>query len=380
MSRRDLLLVAPDIFDREGGIARIARATSYACQMICAERGWKLTALALHDTGRKRDERYLPGAADYFGFSGDRRRLALALLPRALGPRHLGTVFCHINLASLGLLYLPRDRSLRRSYSVVAHGVDVWSPLPVHRRLALRQAYEVWPVSTFTGRMVSDLHGVSPKQVRVIHNCLDPFWVSARLHQEQPPVRRVLCVARLTHADRYKGVDDLITAFALAAGRAPGLRLTIVGEGDDRPRLQNLAATGPVSDRIDFYGRVGDEQLQHLYRTCDIFALPSQKEGFGLVFLEAMACGKAVIAAASAAAPEVVVDGSTGLLVPYGDIGRLTLALIQLLTDKVAAQRMGERGNLRWSDQFSFSLYKRKIEAALDGMTGESIRTLGPRS
>lgn len=362
---RELLLVVPDLFDRDGGIARIARATALACQQVCSERGWKLTALSLLDRGAARDERYLPASADYLGFDGKRSALARAVLSRALPRSHAGTIFCHVNLASLGLLYPPRRPGMLREYVVVAHGVDVWNSLPVHRRYALRWAREVWPVSEYTGRVIRDLQGVSPARIRPIYNCLDPFWPDAAHANPAQSAGYLLCVSRLVRSDCYKGVDDLIAAMAIVAGQLPDLRLIVVGDGDDVARLKGIAGTGPAAGRIEFRGRVDDAELRRLYAGCAVFAMPSQQEGFGLVFLEAMAHGKPVIAADSAATPEVVVHGETGLLVPYGDRDNLAAAIVALASDPKRARAMGERGRERLLQLFSHQRYLNDIRAAV---------------
>ena len=366
MSRsRDLLLVTPDLFDRGGGIARIARATSLACHEVCSRRGWRLTAFSLRDEGAQRDERFLPAGAGYHGFGGDRGALARALLSRALRRSHVGTVFCHANLASLGLLFPLRRWNGTRDYAVIAHGVEVYRRLPAIRRAALKCARAVWPVSDFTGRQVAALQGVSGERLRTIHNCLDPHWLDEPLQSAHGSERYVLCVSRLSRADRYKGIDDLIVAFGLAAGRLPELRLVLVGDGDDAARLRALAASGPVAGRISFAGDVDDARLKRLYSGCEFFAMPSGKEGFGLVFLEAMANGKAVLAARSTAVPEVVLEGATGLLVEYGDIEQIAAAMLELGSNRARAREMGERGRHRVSERFSFRRYCSDLDDAL---------------
>jgi phosphatidyl-myo-inositol dimannoside synthase len=372
---RELCLVAPGLFDRGGGIARIARATSLACSQVCAERGWKLTALSLLDRGEVRDDRYLPAGADYLTFGGNRLALARALLSRAWSDSHAGTIFCHVNLASLGLFYPRRRPASARQYVVVAHGVDVWGALPPHRRYALRVGREVWPVSGFTGRMLRNVQGVGQDRIRTIYNCLDPFWSAVAGPDSVKDGRYVLCVSRLARSDRYKGVEDLIAAFNLAAGRLGALRLVVVGDGDDAARLWAVAAKGAAAKQINFRGAVDDIALRDLYDRCEIFALPSRKEGFGLVFLEAMAHGKPVVAADSTATPEVVVNGETGVLVPYGDVAKLADALISLGDDPKLARDLGARGLERVRQRFSFQRYLDDVRAAISQLWGSAVET-----
>jgi phosphatidyl-myo-inositol dimannoside synthase len=113
----------------------------------------------------------------------------------------------------------------------------------------------------------------------------------------------VLTVARLAATEKYKGVDQLIRAAAQLLPRVPTLNLVVVGRGDDLPRHQRLAAELGVGTRVHFFDHLSPEETAACYSQSDVFALPSTGEGFGFVFLEAMAFAKPVIAAAAAESP-----------------------------------------------------------------------------
>jgi glycosyltransferase involved in cell wall biosynthesis len=364
-SRRELVFVAPDLFERSGGIARISRATVLACHRHCVAAGARFTALSLHDGGAVRDERYLPAGCEWRGFGGDRLALARDVLRRAWARGHVGTVFAHINLASLGNLFPGRAKR----FAIVAHGVDVWTPLRFARRRALVRAAEVWPVSEYTGRVAMRLHGIPPDHIRVIQNCLDPFWPpQPALAPRTPPF--ALAVSRLSSADRYKGIDITIRAFSRLPASVGPVELWIAGDGNDRARLEKLAAATHCRERIRFLGHVSDDRLRELYAGCAFFVLPSAKEGFGLVYLEAMQVGRAVIAATATAVPEIVVDGQTGRLVGPGDELGLAAAMASLFADPELAARFGRAGFERLSSNFGFERYAAKISEGLASAFG----------
>jgi glycosyltransferase involved in cell wall biosynthesis len=150
----------------------------------------------------------------------------------------------------------------------------------------------------------------------------------------------------------------------IVAGQVPNLRLVVVGDGDDASHLKGIARNGAAADRIEFRGAVDDVELRRLYAGCMVFAMPSEKEGFGIAFLEAMAHGKPVIAADSAGTPEVVLHGETGLLVPHGDRKRLAEAIVALAGDSERARAMGERGRERVQQHFSYQRYLKDIRVA----------------
>jgi glycosyltransferase involved in cell wall biosynthesis len=175
----------------------------------------------------------------------------------------------------------------------------------------------------------------------------------------------ILTVGRWDPAERYKGADTLISALPHVLRTVPDVVLVLVGEGEDRPRLEQLARDSGVADHIYFlFGRT-QEELFACYAHCDVFALPSRGEGFGLVFLEAMACAKPAIGGAHGGTPDVIEDGVTGLLVPHGDAALLSSALESLLADPSRAYEMGARGRERVQAAYTFDRFQTGLSRAM---------------
>ena len=120
------------------------------------------------------------------------------------------------------------------------------------------------------------------------------------------------------------------------------------------------------SDSVVFTGHVPQEQLAQCYAACDIFALPSDQEGFGIVYLEAMAHGKPVVASRAGGAPEVVVDAETGLLVEHGNRPALAAALADLLAHRERRQQLGEAGRRRLEENFTFEHFRQRLTRLLE--------------
>jgi glycosyltransferase involved in cell wall biosynthesis len=139
-----------------------------------------------------------------------------------------------------------------------------------------------------------------------------------------------------------------------------------VGDGSDRQRLVDLARGLNVDAYVHFLGRVSDEELKAAYARCSVFVLPSACEGFGLVFVEAMAYGKPVVAARAGATPEVVQDGETGILIDFGDVGQLTAALAKLLSEPESRQRMGAAGLAIVRQKYSYESLKSNLKIVID--------------
>jgi glycosyltransferase involved in cell wall biosynthesis len=173
----------------------------------------------------------------------------------------------------------------------------------------------------------------------------------------------ILCVGRL---DPQKGHPFLFEAMRLVAERHPEARLVVVGapqQGSEEyvADLRHLAAGPGLAGKIVFAGERRD--VPRLMAACDIFALASLWEGFGLVFAEAMAAGKPVVATRVSGVPEVVVDGETGLLVPSEQVASLADALLRIAGDPAERRRLGRNGYLRVRQQFSAP---RMVDQTLD--------------
>jgi glycosyltransferase involved in cell wall biosynthesis len=154
----------------------------------------------------------------------------------------------------------------------------------------------------------------------------------------------VLCVARMYPRKR---LVDLLHAAPLIRAAVPGVRVRIVGRGPEWEAVRGVHAQLGLSDCVDLLGDVSLHDLAREYTGAQVFCLPSVQEGFGIVFLEAMAAGLPVVACRAAAVPEVVLDGITGVLVPPRDPARLAEALVGLLRDPARAQSLGAEGRRR---------------------------------
>jgi phosphatidylinositol alpha-1,6-mannosyltransferase len=204
----------------------------------------------------------------------------------------------------------------------------------------VRRADRVIATSLYSAEQIVRFYGVERRRIRVVPELIDlAVWQRAlRAAPIESGRPRVLCVA---HLYRRKRVDILLRAFARIRGDAV---LRIAGAGPERSRLELLARQLAIGGRVDFLGHLPFERLVAEYRNATVFALPSAQEGFGIVFLEAMASSLPIVAARAAAVPEVVANGSTGILVPPGDDAALAAALTKLLDDASTRRTIGSAG------------------------------------
>jgi len=160
--------------------------------------------------------------------------------------------------------------------------------------------------------------------------------------QAEPPA--ILTVA---HMYPRKNLALLLKAYARLQEAGVRFQGWIVGEGPCRPAWERLRDSLGLQGHVTFLGTISRRELLRRYRHASVFCLPSRQEGFGIVFLEAMACGKAIVAARAAAVPETVMDGETGILVDPEDPAALSRAIADLLSDPNLRRSMGEAGRRR---------------------------------
>jgi glycosyltransferase involved in cell wall biosynthesis len=214
----------------------------------------------------------------------------------------------------------------------------VWAaerPVP---RVYRRAAFHAISASTRDDLVA---RGVPADRVRVICPGVDSGWFAPDPGTPRTPVPTFLYVGRLK---RYKGVETAVRAVALARQAGRDLRLDVAGQGDDRPRLERLAATLGVAAAVRFLGFVSEEEKRTLLRRSWATVFPSPKEGWGITNVEAAACGTPAVAADSPGLRDSVRHEDTGLLVPCDDPPALAAALARLAADPALVARLGARG------------------------------------
>ncbi|HEY2482901.1 MAG TPA: glycosyltransferase family 4 protein [Caulobacteraceae bacterium] len=272
------------------------------------------------------------------------------------------TIFCgHLFMAPLGLALA---RLVKARLVVQTHGVEAWARPLTLQRLAAERADLILAVSRDTRSRVLAWAAIGPERVRVASNTVaedftpgDGRAMRATLGLTDEFV--ILTVGRLATRERYKGHDRIIRLIPrmMQTGLRPAY--LIAGDGDDGPRLAAIARECGVGDQVRFLGHVTRETLPDLYRAAQLFLLPSTGEGFGIAFLEAMACGTPAVGLARGGAMDALCDGELGVALSPDDMcdGLLRtccdLRAGLLETGKPLARRVDER--------FGHAAFERRI-------------------
>lgn len=289
-------------------------------------------------------------------------------------------VICtHLALGPVGWLI---SRLGHRRYWIVVHGIEAWVSLPFAKRMALRRADRVIVTSKFNHERVTEIQRINAERIATLPCTLDEGLATVEPASTGPHgslakgQRVILTVARMAASEQYKGHDVILRTLPSILSRVPNLTYVIVGEGDDRSRIEALADALGLRQNVIFTGRVTDSELAALYRRSNVFALPTRTvlsdseakgEGFGIVFLEAMAFGKPVIGPNQGAPAEIIHHGQHGLLVNPEDSSAVADALVDLLTHPDKAHDMGQAGSDWVRKQYSYGAFREKLKGILPG-------------
>jgi phosphatidylinositol alpha-1,6-mannosyltransferase len=262
----------------------------------------------------------------------------------------------------------PRLLGLKRPYGVWIHGVEVWDGLSPDRARALRGADFVLSNSQFTLDRFQELH-FPLKNAHVCHLATEDDAPPAQMPGfDGPPT--ALLIGRSDKDNFRKGHAEVITAWELVTAEIPEAELLLAGGGDGLELLRETVALSPARDRIKVLGFVPEEEMPQLWARSHIFVQPSWKEGFGLVYIEAMRQGLPVIASVHDAGQEVNLNEKTGYNVDLDDREALAARVVQLLSNRDEARAMGTAAFDRWTDNFRFSAFSDRLTGILDHSIG----------
>jgi glycosyltransferase involved in cell wall biosynthesis len=315
----------------------------------------------------------------WHGASRRRGKIAWQLTKRLANARPDLVIFTHVSLLPLEVLVRAMAPGAR--VAALAHGTEAWRRLEgIAARVLPRVDAFVSP-SAFTAQKLVEVQGIHADRVTVIPHGLDPEWAeeccAGHACEEGRTARSgrlLLSVTRLSRADREgKGIELVLQALPAVVKRCPGVRYMVVGGGGDLPRMAEMVRQLGLDGRTEITGARRDDALRRAYADADVFVLPTQVEGFGVVFLEAMFCGLPVVAVRASATPEVVEDGVTGVLVAPTDLEGLSAALIGLLSDGDRRRAMGEAGRRRVDRLYRFEHFAARWERWLAVQVPEAV-------
>jgi len=286
-----------------------------------------------------------PGVTRTFAFVGQIVPASVREMP--------DLIICgHMNFA-LAAHWVHRWKGI--PYWIIAHGIEAWDLRRPGMRAAVRGSEKILAVSRFTRDRLIEQLGLPPDRIALLPNTFDERGLNPSPKPEYL-LRRygisaqqsvILTVARLSSPERYKGYDKIIEAMPAILERVPRAHYIIVGKGDDRGRVERRIRHIGIEDHVSLAGFVPEAELRDHYNLCDVFAMPSKGEGFGIVFLEALACGKPVIAGNQDGSRDALCDGELGALIDPDDLNQISKTIADILLQKYEHPLLYRPGALR---------------------------------
>jgi glycosyltransferase involved in cell wall biosynthesis len=328
----------PNMFEFKGGIQ------VYSAFLLDALHKLKLNVnyevFLKHDTKQTGDLNEYPNTKFHFAGSAPSKIktavFASQVLSGGIIRRPELVIATHINFA-------PAAYRLRQltgiPYWAVAHGVDAWNIQNTAVQKSLHHADLILPVGGYTRDRLITEQNLEPSKLPVLPNTFDldrwkispkPQYLLDRYHlTDQKQI--ILTVARLDSSEQYKGYDQILQALPEIRTHIPEVHYLLVGKGSDQVRIEQTIADLQLQDCVTLAGFIPDEELCDHYNLCDVFAMPSKGEGFGIVYLEALACGKPTLGGDQDGAIDALCHGELGVLVNPEDVNLIAKTLTQIL-------------------------------------------------
>jgi glycosyltransferase involved in cell wall biosynthesis len=337
-----VLVLTPTI-DGHDGLSALARQFTEALAAALPDARLEVLSLTEPAPGGRR------GAVAVHGCGGSRASFvsrAFARAWRADRPDIVVAMHAHLLPAAAPLVWAGV-----RLVSVLV-GVESWRRFGWLEAWTFARASRVIAISEHTGRRFRQANpGFASCAIDVCWPAT-PELPAPEIAAPAQPSPYALIVGRMSREERYKGHDRLLDVWPAVQSRVPGARLVVASAGDDAERLRGRARALGLDGVVRFVGPVEPARLAALYRDAAVVVLPSTHEGFGFVFLEAMASGRPCIGARGAA-EEIIEDGVTGFIVDPVEADALVSALARLLTDHNLRTSMGHAGRARALSRFA---------------------------
>lgn len=336
----NILVLLTDGFGARGGIGDYNRKLMTALQAA----GHRVVAVA---RGAPSDAiESLPHGIEQHAIGGGRLAYVAAAMGHAYREKYDLVLCLHVHLLAVALLLAKLGRV---PCWLQIYGIDVWQGSQ-WRALLIRQLEHVISISDFTARKFANWSGYSPADLTLVAPAYSseeyqggPADPGLKASLGLSDARILLTVGRLAASEAYKGQDRIIEVMPQLLRHVANLTYLIAGEGDDRPRLEALARDRGVAEHVQFAGYVPREQLAAFYRLSDVMILCGHGEGFGIVLLEAMACGTPVIGSVHDGSREAVLDGRLGAVADPDNESELVSAILKALeTPQVDHQLLEE--------------------------------------
>ncbi|GAB2983558.1 hypothetical protein GCM10027049_21030 [Mucilaginibacter puniceus] len=334
---KNIMLFTLQTFSTTGGIQKMTRTLAHALNQVANHNNWNFQLWSAYDANTDLLPQYLP-ANKFKGFAS---RITFTLKAFLKAPKFDIVVISHINMALVGRAIKTINPKCK--IWVVAHGIEVWDELSATKNWLLKNCDKVICVSNFTKQQVVAKHHIDAAKCEVLNNALDPFMnLPVTFNKPQYLIERynltdntplLFTLTRLNAAEQYKGYEQVIKIIGNLKQTFPAIKYIIAGKYDEgeKNRINKLIKTYNVEQQVLLTGFVKESELVDHFLMTDLFVLPSSNEGFGIVFIEALACGLPVVCGNVDGSVDAIKNGLLGTAINPNNLAELENALTEEL-------------------------------------------------
>ncbi|MFT3980988.1 MAG: glycosyltransferase family 4 protein [Ferruginibacter sp.] len=364
----NIALITLKVFSAMGGIEKVCRVMGKALYENGSGQPASLSVISMHDhTADAAGNPYFP-ASVFKGYGGSKFLSVLGSVKA--GIKKDLVILSHVNLLPIG--WLIKKISPRTKLVLVAHGIEVWQPMQGKKKKMLQSCDAVISVSRYTRQQVISLQQYPADRCFVLNNCLDPFLLAASDAAQAAALRntyhidagdRVLfTLTRLAATERHKGYDKVVAAMQVL--QQYPLKYVIAGKytPEEKEYIMSVARQHGMENKVILTGYVEDNMMAAFFGMADLYVMPSNKEGFGIVFIEAMYYGLPVIGGNADGSMDALLDGKLGIAVEPGNMDMLQQAIEKM----IAAPKEHQPDHSLLMEHFSYPVYKKNMAGIME--------------
>ncbi len=335
------MLFTLQTFSTTGGIQKMTRTLAHALNQVAIHYNWDFKLWSAYDTNADLLPQYLP-ATNFTGFGN---RIAFTLKAFLKAATFDVVVISHINMALVGRVIKTINPKCK--IWVVAHGIEVWNDLSTNKKWLLKNCDKILCVSNFTKQQVTSKHHIDAAKCEVLNNALDPFMnLPVAFNKPDYLIKRynltdntplLFTLTRLSAAEQYKGYEQVIKIIGNLKQAFPAIKYIIAGSCDDEEkiRIKKIIEMYKVEEQVLLAGFIKESELVDHFLMADLFVLPSSNEGFGIVFIEALACGLPVVCGNIDGSVDAIKNGLLGKAINPNNLAELENALTEGLQKRL---------------------------------------------
>jgi phosphatidyl-myo-inositol dimannoside synthase len=341
---KNILFLYLDAFLNTGGIEKFNKAFMKALDELSNSGHIDYFALSAYDN--EFDGRYVD-SKKFKGSNG--HKLLFGIKAFFTGRKADLIILGHLNLSVIGLL-ISLFNPNKKIY-LIAHGIEAWGPQSLFKSLMIKKCNKILAVSEFTKSKILEHNKVEPDKINIFPNTLDPFFkipdndekpvYLLERYKIKPGTKIILTITRINHYEGYKGYDKIIESLHEILKSYPDLVYILCGkpETTEEKRLRKKVADMGLERNFLLPGYVAETEITDHYQLADVFVMPSKKEGFGIVFIEALACGVPVIAGCKDGSADALLNGTLGKLVDPDSQVEIKNSVFEILKKKPVVEK-----------------------------------------